>query len=381
MTRLIPTLDTDTGKLPDSFIAAVKTGTARASVVYIDSYFSANRVAGSTDDTAALRNAITAAAGKTLVIGANTLRIFQNVEIISGLTIDMRGGTINCVDDGSTTGVGIWAHDFSGLTWLGGTLLQTAASRTSVYGVLRIERVNNVLVDSLTVNGGSSCGVFVIGGQYHQYRSVSISNTKADGIHISRGSSDIQILNPTVVNSGDDGIGIVAITTEPTDSTKTYPVIKRVVITDPIITGLTAVGGGVSFVGSQDCTLRGGIIDTVPTGGVKVTNDSPAGAPQPAINNSILGTVVKNARNGYSVGVSTDTQITGGSASSCSDSGISVVGATRLLVSGGKYRGNAGFGFYEASGTSNNIIGADLRGNTAGAFQASSAVQTSCITA
>lgn len=354
--------------------------TGRRPVVYIDDYFPPVRNPGVTDDTDALSAAIAASSGKTLALGSNQLRVTRTVELkSSNTTIDARGATINFVDDGTATGVGVFIHDCVNINWIGGNLTQTAASRSGVYGVMRIERVSNSTVDNVTINGGSSTGIFVIGGQYLRFRAPRVSNTKADGIHISRGTTDSVIDSPIITAVGDDGIGIVGVTTEPGNPSVTYPQVRRITINSPIITGMTVVGGGVSFVGVADCVLRGGTIDTVPTGGVKITNDSAAGAALPSSNIIVADTIVRNAQNGYVLGTSSDVQLVNVQGVNNSDSGVSIAGAVRALISSSKFRGNAGFGLFEAAGSTDNTMSTcDVRGNTANAVQRQSIIVRTC---
>lgn len=369
-------------ELQAELIRQIQLLTGLRPVVYIDDFFPAIRVPGTTDDTAALRAALLASPNKTLVIGNNQLRITQTVELkSSGTTVDARGSTINFVDDGTAAGVGMFIHDCTNINWIGGNLTQTAASRSGVYGVLRMERVSNSTIDNITINGGSSTGIFVIGGQYLRFRAPRVSNTKADGIHISRGTTDSIIDAPIITGVGDDGIGIVGVTTEPGNPSVTYPQVRRITVSNPIITNLPTVGGGVSFVGVADCVLRGGTIDGVPTGGVKIANDSAAGAALVPSNVLISGTIVRNSGNGFIIGTSTDCQLDGVQGVNNQDSGVFLSGCTRALVTSSKFRGNPGFGVYESAGTGNNIIGCDLRGNGAAAVQLQSAVVTASITA
>lgn len=378
---LLPALDRDSN-LPTGNVLAAFDGRYRdLSTVRLDDYFAASRQDGESDDTAALAAALRAAAGRTLVLGPYSLRITERLEInANGVTIDARGTTINLIDDGTATGVGIYAHDCEAFTLISGRTVQAAVSRSGLYGLLTLDNVDDVLLDAPTFVGGSSTAIFVVGGEVLSIRNARIRDSQADGIHISRGSTDVAITAPVIINTGDDGIGIVAVTDEPT-SEATYDPVRRVAISDPIISGLTRYGGSVSIVGAIDVSLRGGILDGSPTGGVKISNDAPAGVPQAAKNITVAGTTVRNAQNGYQIGIAEDCELVGVQAISNRDSGVLTVGSTRLLVSGGKFRDNGGFGFYEASGTGNYVIGADLRGNGAGPWQVQSATPTCNINA
>ncbi len=282
------------------------------------------------------------------------------------------------IDDGTAAGVRILATGCSRFSWTAGTIKQHAGTRTGVYGLLHLQNVAASLVDVVTIIGGSSTGIFIAGGAHHTLRNITVRDTLADGVHVSRGATDVTIAVPTVVNSGDDAIGIIAVTDEPTTA-QTYQVVKRVIISDAQISGMTAVGGGISIVGADTVSICGGVIDGIPTGGIKITDDAPAGVPQLARNVTVNGTIVRNAENGLSIGIAERCQVIGVQAVDNREAGVATVGATQLLVTGGQFSGNQ-FGIYEASGTGNHVIGADLRGNSLGPSQVSSAVLMSCIT-
>lgn len=346
--------------------------------MYLTDYLSPARVPGTTDDTSGFLAARTAAAGKTLVIPPGAYKISDVVEFTADNTrIEAHGAVIELVDDGSATDRIFRAIDCENFAWDDGKLKQPAATRTGLYGLLTLIRVDGAYA-ALSTDGGSSCGVWSAEGSNHEYR-VKVENSKADGIHLSRGIIGAKIY-ATTRNTGDDAIGIVAMLTE---DGKTYPQIRGIEVISPSIDGST-LGGGVAFVGCADSFLIGGDIHNTYAAGVKVTNDVGAGTSSPSTNVGVNGTLVtatKAGAPGFLFGSSEDCTATALRGIGNSDSGLSIVGATRLHVSGGKFRGNGGFGVYEASGAGNNVIGADLRGNSAGAYQLASAVLTSCVTA
>ena len=66
-------------------------------------------------------------------------------------------------------------------------------------------RISNVLVD-----GSGSAGVFIQGASNYVLDTVSVRNTRADGIHNTAGSHDGLIRRCTVANVGDDGFAVVS---------------------------------------------------------------------------------------------------------------------------------------------------------------------------
>lgn len=56
--------------------------------------------------------------------------------------------------------------------------------------------MNEARVEALTTIGGSSGGVYAEGGSEHVYDAVHVRDTKANGIHISRGTIGVTITPP-----------------------------------------------------------------------------------------------------------------------------------------------------------------------------------------
>lgn len=235
------------------------------------------------------------------------------------------------------------------------------------------------MVDSITTEGGTSTGIFIIGGPQITLRNPTVNNPKADGIHAARGTTDLAIVSPKVSGAGDDCIGIVGVLSA--EGRATFSPVNRVTITDPVLTGTAPLGSGIALVGCTNATVTGGVIEGMAKSGVKASTDAVAAATTRPRGITISGTIVRNcADHGVLIGSSDDVVVTGVHSTGNGDCGVAFVDATRALVTGGKFRSNVGFGAYQASGTGNNVVGADLRGNTAGASQGA-ATLTSCITA
>lgn len=205
-------------------------------------------------------------------------------------------------------------------------LTQTAAARTDVYGLLSLFGVNGSRVEAPTTIGGSSSGVNAEGGSEHIYAAVHVRETKADGIHISRGTIGVTINSPVVTNAQDDAIAIVSVLiTGPT----THPQIKNVTINNPRMTGSTLLGS-VAFIRVADVALNGGVVSGVVAAGAMVTKDDAVGATMNASNVSIAGTLFRSCNTGVSVGNSDDWTLTGVQGVNNTDSGLAVVSANRL---------------------------------------------------
>lgn len=379
----VPTVDPVTLQFPTAIVNAMRGALlASADVLRLEDFFAPDRVEGQTDDTDALQAAVNAAAGRTLALGGNRIRVTRTVEISADDTsIDAHGATLDLIDDGTMSGVRVYVHDCSRFSWTAGTLSQAATARTGVYGLLHLKSVTDAVIDVVRCLGGSSTGIFIEGGSFYALRNVVVRDCLADGIHVSRGAHDVVIASPVISGTGDDAIGVVAVVQEPVDHSVTYPPVTRVFISDVLISDVNVAGGGVSFVGCTDSALRGGSISDIGSGGVKISGDVAAGALNNASNISVSDVIVRGCGQGFAVGDATDCELANVQAIDNKDAGVIIVNAVRLLVSGGRFRGNASFGIYEGAGTGNHVIGADLRGNAASAAQVASAVLTNCVTA
>ncbi|MEJ5945299.1 glycosyl hydrolase family 28-related protein [Pseudokineococcus basanitobsidens] len=202
---------------------------------------------GVTDDTAAIQRAFdTARAGTTLVVpagkifrhtdvlrlkrpdltlaGTGTLRATREEKsslLVSGDRTTVRDVTLELV--GSTRRIGTW-EDMK-LTVLG---------------------AKDVTLERVRVRGSAGAGVYFWGAERFTATDLSVSGTRADGIHVTGPSSDGTITRPVVTGSGDDGVAVVSYAQDG------QPV-RRVTVTSPTVLG-TTWGRGVTVVGGEDIT-------------------------------------------------------------------------------------------------------------------------------
>lgn len=327
--------------------------------------------------TTALKNAVAASAGKMLVLGSTALTIEDVIQISADdVTIDARGAVITLVDNGTAEGRIIRFLNCARPTWLGGTINQPAPARAGVYGLLTAVNCQDLTIDSPTIIGGSSTSVF--GQQLNGFmlRNIRSRGSKADGIHISRGSTDGHIVSPLVVAAQDDAIAIVSVMA---DGATTYSQCARIAITDPIVRNLTVLGSGIAIVGPKDVTVTGGVIDDPVDAGVKVVTDTVAGTHAPS-DISITGLRVRSCTDSFRIGDATDVTIENVTGLGGSGLGFYLANATRAHIVGGKVRGHTDVGVYSTGGAGNNLIGVDLRGNSAPSAGVAHTL-TSCVTA
>lgn len=336
--------------------------------IYLDNY-----LLSGVSHTTALKNAIGASAGKVLVLGGTALTIEDIIEITGDdITIDARGSSIALTDDGTATGRIVRFTNCARASWIGGKISQTAATRSGVYGLLTAVNCTDLLIDSPVIIGGSSTAFYGETLNGFTLRNIRARDSKADGIHIARGSKNGSIASPHIIGAGDDGVAIVSHTT--------HAQCENISVTDPVVRNLVTLGAGVAFVGPKNCSLTGGIIDDPISSGVKVTNDAVAGTHLPS-DITITGTRVRAVTDGFVVGNATDVTLSNVSSAGGSGVGFLLSTATRAHIVGGKVRGHTDVGVYSTGGAANNLIGVDLRGNTGGATAGTAHTLTNCLTA
>jgi hypothetical protein len=118
---------------------------------------------------------------------------------------------------------------------------------------------NNVTVSNVTITGSAAAGVFVYGASGFNLSNITVQNTRADGVHITNGSSFGQLTNVTTKMTGDDGIAIVSYGADPSPS-------HDIVINSCTVAG-TTWGRGLSVVGGYNVTVNN----------IKVSSSSAAG--------------------------------------------------------------------------------------------------------
>jgi hypothetical protein len=84
---------------------------------------------------------------------------------------------------------------------------------------LRIVGRVDTLVEGITIDGAGGAGIF-IGDASSRFtvRDVRVKNTRADGIHMTRGSHHGSIIRPYVSGQGDDGVAVVSYADQPSIS-------------------------------------------------------------------------------------------------------------------------------------------------------------------
>jgi len=226
---------------------------------------------GITDDTVAIQNALNAATPGSIVLLPSGQYIVSNV-------LTMGNPDVVLVGNGATlvaTNPAYQALDITGshcavvgvvFQGVGTTRLTTPASSKIIGQGNYLQLIGN------TINGGASAGIFIYVSQNYLIWGNSVSNTLADGIHNTNGSSENGsangiIENNTVTHSGDDLISVVSYN---------YPSIlpvSNVLIANNIVSG-NNYGRGITVVGGQGITFANNTISNVNQGaGIYVSQE------------------------------------------------------------------------------------------------------------
>lgn len=73
-----------------------------------------------------------------------------------------------------------------------------------------LSNATNFLVDNVTVERAGSAGMISLGSSFGKITNSHVNNTLADGIHLTKGSNNIEVAGNTTSNVGDDMIAVVS---------------------------------------------------------------------------------------------------------------------------------------------------------------------------
>ncbi len=92
------------------------------------------------------------------------------------------------------------------------TVVANTVTRQNPYECQRVTVLSatNWTIDHVDIEGGSAAGIMMAGSSNGTVTNNRVSNTLADSIHVTGGSSFITITGNVVTNSGDDGIAVVS---------------------------------------------------------------------------------------------------------------------------------------------------------------------------
>lgn len=113
---------------------------------------------------------------------------------------------------------------------------------------VRLGGYSGITLQDVSVDGSAAAGIYVGDASHFTLDHVTVANTRADGIHMTGGSSYGTVISPTTVNTGDDGIAVVSYTQDGAPC-------HDITVTDARVMG-TSWGRGMSVVGGHHITYR-----------------------------------------------------------------------------------------------------------------------------
>jgi hypothetical protein len=122
---------------------------------------------------------------------------------------------------------------------------------------------DGVRLNDITITGSAGAGVLLDGASNFVLNQVTVRDSRADGIHMTRGSNHGQVNNPLTERTGDDGVAVVSYGPQ---FGVNDPPCHNITIESPVVNG-TTFGHGVTVRGGENITYRN----------VKVSGTSGAG--------------------------------------------------------------------------------------------------------
>jgi len=202
--------------------------------------------AGAVDATAALQ-AILDAASPGSTVRLQRGRTYNVAGILylrnASVTVEGNGATINSTND-ATSSVQITAD---GVTLQNINL--TAATEGLRYGTLEQHKLlvtgDSDTLKNVSVTGSAAAGIFAYGASNFTFDHATVRYTRADGIHMTGGSHDGTVINPSTAWTEDDAVVVVSYADE--------PISQNIVVTNPVVNG--SDGRGIAVVGGNNVTF------------------------------------------------------------------------------------------------------------------------------
>jgi hypothetical protein len=215
------------------------------------------------DDTAALQLALdSATAAKPLVLPAGMVFAHSGVLHIrvAGEVVEGSGTLLATAE--ATSSVWIEADDVT----LDGPTLATVGTtqRWSAWEQmgLRLESYTGDVVRDVTVTGSAAAGIYVGGAGGFTLDHDTVTDTRADGIHMTDGAHDGTVIDPVTSETGDDGVAVVSYAQDGTPC-------HDITVTGAHVEGTTG-GRGISVVGGTNITESDFEVDGSAAAGVYV---------------------------------------------------------------------------------------------------------------
>ncbi|MEI4278300.1 glycosyl hydrolase family 28-related protein [Klenkia terrae] len=217
---------------------------------------------GRTDDTAAVQEALDAVEpGQAVLLAEGKTYAVSDV-----LTLSVRGsvlagdGTLLATDE-ERSSLTVAADD---VVVQDVTLtIEDTSRRFDAFEQQRLwlDGHSGIVVRDVTVRGSAAAGIYVYGTTDFVLDGVQVSETEADGVHITGGATDGQVIRPVVRDVGDDGVAVVSYAPDGDPC-------ARIRVQSPVVDGTDA--RGISVVGGTDITYTDISVSSTAAAGVYV---------------------------------------------------------------------------------------------------------------
>jgi hypothetical protein len=179
------------------------------------------------------------------------------------------GGTIDIIDDGTEHSNYINVVNDNVTIQNLNILSSNATGRTAVYGLISCFSANGVFLRDLILGKSPSIGVFSDQTNNIEISGVFISGTYADGIHLSRGTTNFRISRCFITDTGDD---CISINSQLTDTGPVYPACSQGTISG-CITGPQAPGSpgsGIAMYGPNNLAVDHCVVVSPASVGIQI---------------------------------------------------------------------------------------------------------------
>jgi hypothetical protein len=226
--------------------------------------------------------------GGTLTLDPVTYLHSGNLYIrVTGTHIVGNGATLQATNP-ATSAVWVEADNVSiSNLKLAGQVGATRIGSTNATGLI-IGRRAGVSVSDVTVTGGASAGMMLIGSTNFRLDRVTIRDTAADGIQLTDGASNGQLNNVRTERTGDDGIAVVSY------AGTGGKLSHDIVVNSPIVNG--SVQRGLVVTGGDRITFNNINVSNTALSGVFIGNQlEPTYSTQSATNIKVIGGTITSA--------------------------------------------------------------------------------------
>jgi len=226
----------------------------------------------STDDTAAIKNAISSAQSQGKVVYVPAGRFNHTLFYLYGMQMFGDGDTSILYAPNPDDIQIILQGDKSSLTNIKVSAATTVRSNSNKFAVY-MENATNFTINHVTVDGANDAGILSYRSSFGQITDNNVQNTLADAIHTTAGSHDIYIARNVVRNPGDDMIAVVSYNGGQCSNQAGFDMVYNVLIENNDVAN-SNWGRGISVVGGKDITIRNNKIANSSAAGLYIASES-----------------------------------------------------------------------------------------------------------